>query len=170
MKKNERGFTLMELRVVVLIIGVLAAVAVPQYKIAVAKSRVGTMLSLASSMTNAQEAYYWEHGAYAPSVEALDLELPKECTPNADNAFMFACGKHFILGMGGADNHVAINYCPDGNSEWATCEDTRQFKVSYFFRHTTSGYAGRRVCVVVNGSKLGKGVCSSLAGFECLGC
>ena len=55
-----------------LIIGILAAVAVPQYQIAVAKSRYATLKNLVKSIVDAQEVYYLANGHYVNDFEQLD--------------------------------------------------------------------------------------------------
>ena len=72
----NKGFTLIELLVVVLIIGILSAVALPQYTKAVEKSRAAQAVTWLRSAANAQEVYYMANGSYAPDLESLDLEFP----------------------------------------------------------------------------------------------
>jgi len=72
---NKRGFTLIELLVVVLIIGILSAVALPQYQKAVEKSRAAQAWSVLKSIIQAQQAYYMANGAFADSFDLLDMEL-----------------------------------------------------------------------------------------------
>ncbi len=72
----KQGFTLIELLVVVLIIGILTAVAVPQYKKAVYKSRYATMKSLVATVSNAAEIYYLAHGSAPDRLSELDIDIP----------------------------------------------------------------------------------------------
>ncbi len=71
---NNVGFTLIELLVAVLIIGVLAAVALSQYKKTVLKSRFSKVMPVAKSVAAAQEVYYLGNSRYALSEDELDVE------------------------------------------------------------------------------------------------
>ena len=76
LRKGMAGFTLIELLVVVLIIGILASVAMPQYNKAVEKSRATQALAILKSLYAAQETYYMANGSYATSFDELDLSVP----------------------------------------------------------------------------------------------
>jgi type IV pilus assembly protein PilE len=70
----SKGFTLIEILVVVLIIGILAAVALPKYQLAVEKSRFMSMLPLTKALAEAEERYFLINGRFTTDFAALDIE------------------------------------------------------------------------------------------------
>ena len=64
MKKIQSGFTLIELMIVVAIIGILAAVAIPQYQNYVARTQMSEALSLASGSKVALAEYFQSNGVF----------------------------------------------------------------------------------------------------------
>ncbi|MCK6262344.1 prepilin-type N-terminal cleavage/methylation domain-containing protein [Vibrio sp. ZSDE26] len=65
--KKQKGFTLIELMIVVAIIGVLSAIAVPAYKDYVSKSELASGFATLKSVITPAELYIQEHGALSGS-------------------------------------------------------------------------------------------------------
>lgn len=72
----KKGFTLIELLVVVLIIGILSAVALPQYTKAVEKSRSTEAQTLLGNLATAEQIYQMSQGVFTGDLTVLDLQLP----------------------------------------------------------------------------------------------
>ena len=73
---KSRAFTLIELLVVVLIIGILSAIALPQYQKAVLKARATELLIIGRSIQRAQQVYKLANGNYTSDLEELDVQVP----------------------------------------------------------------------------------------------
>ncbi|MDO5765053.1 MAG: type IV pilin-like G/H family protein, partial [Elusimicrobiales bacterium] len=67
--------TLIELLVVVLIIGILSAVALPQYEKAAGKARLTEAITALKAITDAQEVYFMANGEYTNDLSLLDVSI-----------------------------------------------------------------------------------------------
>ena len=72
MTRRQSGFTLIELLIVVVIIGILAAVAIPKFSNAKARSRAAAIRSDLHNLVTAQEEYLSINGEYADDADDLD--------------------------------------------------------------------------------------------------
>ena len=72
MQSNKKGFTLIELLIVVVIIGILAAIAIPKFANTKEKAYVASMKSDLRNLVTAQEAYFSDNNStYAASITAM---------------------------------------------------------------------------------------------------
>ena len=103
MRKNK-GFSLLELLVVILIIGILAAIALPQYQRAVEKTKMAEAVLNVKAIAQAQERYYILHNRYLDCKEfdALDIDIEGssdciysgECACRKTSNFIYLTSNH----------------------------------------------------------------------------
>jgi type IV pilus assembly protein PilA len=108
MKKVQQGFTLIELMIVVAIIGILAAIAIPAYQDYTIRAQVSEGLSLAGGAKTAVAEFYQDSGAFPITNAEAGISAAGTIT-----------GKYVTATTVGAGGVVTVTYGADANANIA---------------------------------------------------
>jgi type IV pilus assembly protein PilA len=123
--QGEEGFTLVELLVVILIIGILAAIAIPSFLNQKGKGEDAAAKSSAREASTAMETYYTDNGSYAGAdvikLRAIENTLPLDAGTNTGTA---AAGLLKVSNISPTGYTVTVYSKPSGRAYWITKDAT----------------------------------------------
>jgi type IV pilus assembly protein PilE len=113
---KTRGFTLIEIMIVVVIVGILAAIAIPQYQDYVIRSRIMPAIQGLSSRQVQMEQCYQDNHTYAPATVPTSGPCFRGCSTATADHFTFSCTSDattFTLTATGGDMMTGFVYTVD---------------------------------------------------------
>ena len=152
-----RGFTLIELLVVVLIIGILSAIALPQYTTAVEKARAAEAVQNISTMEKQIDLYILENGM--PNSQVYYGDFASVTFPGNGPHYVTKNFDYFpSITTGGGDIEVVRRY-PNGNEMYTFYSTTKPN--AYNGNSPTGGWY--RACIT-QADDIGRKVCRQFEG------
>jgi type IV pilus assembly protein PilA len=115
LKNIQKGFTLIELMIVIAIIGILAAIAIPAYQNYTIRSQVTEGLSLADGWKTSISEYYAQNGSFpagyssAATVPAGDIAVSGASTGKYVSAITVQTGGNIIVTYSGPQVNAKLS-------------------------------------------------------------
>ena len=165
--KKSKGFTLIEMLVVVLIIGILAGIALPQYQMAVTKAKVASILPIMRRWKDAMYEYKLQNDSYCPDDDCggsgrpdgsvLGVNWPSDWKSSGDNT---PCGDNIEC-----ENDYWYECMVNEDYSGEVCcthiiDENNQFQISMYQFDDYEGIAGMITCQSegTEGDKVCKGL------------
>jgi prepilin-type N-terminal cleavage/methylation domain-containing protein len=134
-RKAVRGFTLIELMIVVAIIGILAAIAIPKFADLIRKSKEGATKGNLGAVRSALSIYYGDLEGNYPTDDLTQMtvsgkflpELPQAKTPNYhidSNGVIAGASQAVVVTNVGGWAYVNNNTDQSWGNIWVNCTDT----------------------------------------------
>lgn len=108
--KGGKGFTLIEMLIVVIILGILAMVIVPQITISQDDAKLSTLKTNLGGIRSAMELYYTQHGNTYPGVKKTDGSLTDVATVAESATALIAQMTQFTDAKGGVSATQSASY------------------------------------------------------------
>ncbi len=108
MRQAQQGFTLIELMIVVAIIGILAAVALPAYQDYTARSKIATLVATANAGKTAMFDYYTQEGSMPANSTSFQNSTTTAGFFNALNATPYKSALSYAKNTNGSNATITI--------------------------------------------------------------
>ena len=118
MLRNRKGFTLIELLIVVVIIGILAAIAIPKFANTKDKAKMASVKTDLRNIQSAQEAYLSDSSFYSSSAAAFQASSGNVITiANADSSGYTSTVTNNSISTGNKTCHVDVGSASAANTK-----------------------------------------------------
>ena len=160
-QRSKKGFTLLEMLVVVLIIGILAGIALPQYQMAVTKAKVASILPIMRRWKDALTEWELQHGNYLredgqhPNASDLGVNWPSDW--ECDYELETACHND----EWDCETNTGDNGDVDCRND-ALSVRIYQYDDGCSCSSYAESFANKIICQPVDSSDLGKKVCANM--------
>ncbi len=106
---RQKGFTLTELMMVVVIIGILATLSIPNYLSSMERSRVAKAVNALELLQREHIRYYNEMGGYAPTINTLCIRLGLDLSNDPHWAYAMGAGPDYYLSASRKDSAGVVD-------------------------------------------------------------